>query len=73
MRNEHLCQYYHTQSNSRCTFADLVPDNSFLPSTNERLEFDLALILLGIACQRGLFVQTLEVGPVCKRHTQSIN
>ncbi|CAN9084703.1 unnamed protein product [Alternaria alternata] len=50
-----------SDSNSRCTFADLVPDNSFLPSTNERLEFDLALILLGIACQRGLFVQTLEV------------
>ncbi|KAH7344368.1 hypothetical protein BKA66DRAFT_579444 [Pyrenochaeta sp. MPI-SDFR-AT-0127] len=32
----------------------------FLPSIAERLEFDMPLILLGIAYERGLFVQTLE-------------
>lgn len=32
----------------------------FLPSMGERLEFDLPLILFGIAYQRGLFVQSLE-------------
>ncbi|CAE7216402.1 hypothetical protein PTTW11_10820 [Pyrenophora teres f. teres] len=34
---------------------------TFLPSSGERLEFDLPIILFGIAYQRGLFVQTLEV------------
>jgi hypothetical protein len=37
------------------------PTYSFLPSIGERLVFDLPLILLGIAYQRGSFKQSLEV------------
>ncbi|KAK7180359.1 hypothetical protein DPSP01_013128 [Paraphaeosphaeria sporulosa] len=32
----------------------------FLPTRAERLEFDLALILLGLAVERGLFVSSIE-------------
>ena len=32
----------------------------FLPSMAERLEFDLPIVLFGIAYERGLFVQSLE-------------
>jgi hypothetical protein len=32
----------------------------FLPTLGERLEFDLSIILFGIACQRRLFMQTAE-------------
>jgi hypothetical protein len=65
------CQYCcKTSIQDICT--DLAFNHRFLPSKAEKLEFDLSIILFGIAYQRGLFVDELEVRFDLARCTRDI-